>query len=99
MRFMKRRYILGLLVLGAAFAAYRAGYLDDAPERARAVLSSAMDLLGRSAPAERSSPAAGSSPAARVLTLSESQAGAVRVAAVGYRVFPIERQAVGSIDF
>ncbi|WP_216074040.1 hypothetical protein, partial [Acinetobacter baumannii] len=77
--FMKRRYILGLLVLGAVFAAYRAGYLDDAPERARALLASAMDLLGRSVPAERSGPAAGGPQPARVLTLSDSQAGAVRI--------------------
>src|ERR1035438_5274563 len=36
---------------------------------------------------------------AQSITLSESQQASVKVEAVGYRVFPIEKTAVGSIDF
>jgi cobalt-zinc-cadmium efflux system membrane fusion protein len=36
---------------------------------------------------------------AQSITLSESQQASVKVEAVGYRVFPIEKAAVGSIDF
>jgi membrane fusion protein, heavy metal efflux system len=98
MRRLKVSLLLSLLVLGVIFAGYRAGYLDDGIERARGLLRAATVLFGGGSTGEPPGNAGTPRPE-RVLTLSDAQARSVRVDRVGYRDFPVEREAVGSIDF
>lgn len=57
-------------------------------------------LLGFFSGSELASvPASGASSAAPVLTLNDKQLGTIKIAPVGKHIFPVEMDAVGSIDF
>jgi len=67
------------------------------------IFAAALPLLhaGWSGPAHAATAGGGAPPAAPpdTVTLSDSQLGAISVAAVGLRDFPVEKESVGSIDF
>jgi membrane fusion protein, heavy metal efflux system len=78
---------------GAYFAADMTGPSKLGPDTAHATVPEA-DVSKRS-----SSPATPDPLTAQSVALSETQLAAVKIAAAGEREFPIERAAVGSIDF
>jgi membrane fusion protein, heavy metal efflux system len=95
----KRRKMAGaalaVAVLGLAAAAYTFFLSDDGP--GSGFEARATSAYAQGAPA--SAPASGDSSDRASLNLSDTQLAAVKVEPVEEREFPVEKQAVGSIDF
>ena len=96
-------WVVGGALLIILLAAYLIGGLgggqESQPEISGVAANAADTSKGN--PATTSGAGQGSSnvPDLRVVALSEQQLAAVKVEAVGYEVFPIEKAAVGNIDF
>jgi membrane fusion protein, heavy metal efflux system len=76
---------LAVLAVGT-FAASKSGVFGAAP-------------LADAQPAPKPAPSAGGTPPSPILELSEKQLGVIKIGQVGEQEFPIQKEAIGAIDF
>jgi cobalt-zinc-cadmium efflux system membrane fusion protein len=91
--------VLLTILIAAYLIATHMGGFDQKSGNIAAVSDAADTAKSKSTIGSRLEQPATSERDAQSITLSESQQASVKVEAVGYRVFPIEKSAVGSIDF
>jgi len=91
--------VLLTILIAAYLIATHMGGFDQKSGNIAAVSDAADTAKSKSTIGLRLEQPAASERDAQSISLSESQQASVKVEAVGYRVFPIEKAAVGSIDF